>query len=68
MASEQIYIISNASMHIFPKNTRAKFSNMLAKEIYPRQQGQNSLWFSLENIIMKNTLIHYESDPNIPDI
>lgn len=57
MRSGHIYVISNASMGIFPLNSRAKFSNELPKAIKPKDAESNSLFISLESLVMENSFI-----------
>ena len=57
MRSGHIYVISNASMGIFPWNSRAKFSNELPKAITPKDADSSSLFISLESLVMENSFI-----------
>ena len=57
MRSGHIYVISNASMGIFPLNSRAKFSNELPKSMKPKDVESESLFISLESLVMENSFI-----------
>ena len=68
MEDEIIYTISNASMNLFPQNSRAKFSNALPKVITTKYANISSLYVSLENLIMENSIVQYKGEINTPDI
>lgn len=68
MSSQHVYTISNASMDIFPENSRGSFSNILPKPIKPKNENTKALYLSLDNLIMENTLVQYSSEPFTPDI
>ena len=67
MSNQDIYVISNASMDIFPNNSRSKFANLLPKVIKPEQEKAKTLYISLENLIFEKTLFQYKSELT-PDI
>ena len=67
MDRELLYAISNSSMDIYPENSRTKFSNKFPKEILI-DSDTNSLWVSIETIIMENTIVQYKAMNNTPDI
>ena len=67
MTNELIYAVSNSSMDVFPTNSRTKFSNKFPKEI-SITCNDNSLYLSVENLILENTIIQYKNKRDSPDI
>ena len=67
MMGKIVYILSNSSTKIYPKNTRSKFSNILEKPVTVSEPGSNALWVSLESAVVENSIIQYKSDV-YPDI
>ena len=63
MNSGYIYVISNASMGLFPNNSRSSFSNELPKIIKPKDTELNAIYLSLESFIMESTFIE-NTPPN----
>ena len=50
MNSGYIYVISNASMGLFPNNSRSSFSNELPKIIRPKDTELNAIYLSFESL------------------
>ena len=67
MMGKIVYILSNSSTQIYPKNTRSKFSNILEKPVTVSEPGSNALWVSLESAVIENSIIQYKTDM-YPDI
>ena len=63
MNSGYIYVISNASMGLFPNNSRSSFSNELPKIIRPKDTELNAIYLSLESFIMESTFVE-NATPN----
>ena len=63
MNSGYIYVISNASMGLFPNNSRSSFSNELPKIIKSKDTELNAIYLSLESFIMESTFIE-NTTPN----
>ena len=68
MTSEIVYAISNSSLNLYPYNSRTNFCNKLPKELSAINRSDNSLWISVENFIMENSIITYQKKSNVPDI
>ena len=67
MTNELIYAVSNSSMDVFPTNSRTNFSNKFPKEISPTRDD-NTLYLSVESLIMENTIVQYKHKNGLPDI
>ena len=68
MLAEIIYAISNSSMHLFSNNTKTRFRNKFPKELSVFNRVDNSLWISVENIVMENTVTNYRKKSKLPEI
>ena len=67
MSNLIFYTISNASMSLYPENSRSGYLNHLPKQICTSSSGSKALWLSLESITFENSIIQYKrrEDPDI---
>lgn len=67
MTNEVMYALSNSSMDVFPTNSRTNLSNKFPKEI-STTRDDNTLYPSVENLVMENTIVQYKNQKGLPDM
>ena len=54
------YTLSNASMDVYPKNTRAQYTNTTSKTLTLIDVDGKSLWVCLEAVTIENSIVQYK--------
>ena len=63
-----LYVMSNASMNIFPNNKRNEYTNQLTKPISRVYNSDVCACIALDLVTIENSIIQYPSLNDFPDI